>query len=147
MMRIDKQEKSTVQSPEIKQPRQQLPSSGERPKFNMFARLANKVNIQDQSRIIKNKYKRMHISTFEIMCDPFLDCIFWPCFAIYNCTTGNETGIQKRLKILGAAEDKLSSHLDIVDLIKKVNRSDAMLENIVRGEQAGYVKYHSNSVI
>lgn len=88
----------------------------------------------------ESQFESMKFSTFQLLLDPIF-AFFGQYLTFCACKS-----ISKRVKSLDATEEKLVEHLDIVNLLTKVNSTNAMLSHLLR-EKDKLLRFHKDNVV
>ena len=104
--------------------------------------------IQDQRDEIQKMFEPIKISTFQLLMDPFIECLIQPFMCCLKlCMKPGKSDRVKRIETIEQAEEKLVEQLDIVNLLQKINTSHTMLSNLIKGEQTKLLEYAESKVI
>ena len=106
---------------------------------------------------LHNSFIKINISTFYLLLDPIFNCLLWPLTTIvkvckcrfhkpssspasvgsarcHTCCAWDYTPCQRRQRAFEKVEERLSEELEIVGLLSKVRKFEAMLKYVGHGE-------------
>ena len=91
---------------------------------------------------LKDRFQRIHISSFNLVADPILRCILGPW-----CCCLKRVGQFKRQEFMDKASDKFASELDVVNIMNTIRNMNDMLENLKEPQHDFMLNFTKQRVI